>query len=117
MRTKAHRYSASVPSATFTTGTDVIGVTGDFEGGFVLATVKLSALIGAGQFITAQFAVDGVAQGPNVGFYQSGGFVNAVHVLPIRVPQGRHRISVLYTSSAGPAASSAADLNVAELNA
>jgi hypothetical protein len=117
MRTKAHRYSATVAAATFTNGTDCISLTGDFDGGYVLATVKVSALPGAGQSITAQFRVDGVDQVPNLGVFQSGSYVNLIHVATLRVPQGRHRIAVLFGSSVAPIAGCAADLSVAELNA
>jgi hypothetical protein len=117
VRTKAHRYSANVPAATFTNGTDVIGVTGDFEGGFVQATTQMSASPGAGQWISAQFRIDGVLQGPATGVWQTGTWLNLVHVVMLRVPPGRHRISVAFGSAVAPIANCAADLSVAELNA
>jgi hypothetical protein len=40
-----------------------------------------------------------------------------VHAVTVRVPQGRHRVSVLFLTNATPIASSMADLSVAELNA
>jgi hypothetical protein len=120
MRTKAHRYSASVASATFTAGTPVIGVTGDFDGGFVQANVMVGGLnLGAaGQWMTVQFLVDGVGQAPTTAIYQQAtGTATVVAAATLRVPQGRHRISVLWNSSAAPVASATAELSVAELNA
>jgi hypothetical protein len=117
MRTKTHRYSANVPAATFTNGTDVIGLTGDFDGGFVQANVHVFAVPGASQYISGQFKVDGVAQGPVAYAYQSASSASLVHAVTLRVPQGRHRISVLFGTPSAPIASSAADMSVAELNA
>jgi hypothetical protein len=117
MRTKAHRYSASVPASTFTTGTDVIGLTGDFDGGFVQASTVVFAVPGAGNWINAQFKLDGVLQGPTMYAYQSGGNVAISHTVTLRVPQGRHRIAVQFGTGGAPLPSSTADLSVAELNA
>jgi hypothetical protein len=119
MRTKAHRYGASVPSATFTNGTEIIGVTGDFEGGFVQANAYVFGVPGVGGYVGARFLVDGVTQGPLTSVYQSaaGGTAVVVHAMSLRIPQGRHRVSVLFNTNAAPLASSSAELSVAELNA
>jgi hypothetical protein len=117
MRSKAHRYSATVFAATFTTNTDVIGVTGDFDGGFVQANAVVTATGSAGIYVVAQFKVDGVAQGPQAALYWTAGNIVVIHAVTLRVPQGRHRISVLFTTNASPIASSSADMSVAELNA
>jgi hypothetical protein len=117
MRTKAHRYSAAVPASTFTSGTDVIGVTGDFDGGSVQANVQLIGAPAVGNYFIAQFKVDGVTQGPQASAYASGASLSLVHAATLRVPQGRHRISVLFQTSAAPIASCTAELSVAELNA
>jgi hypothetical protein len=117
MRTKAHRYSATVPAATFTSGTEVVGVTGDFDGGSVQANTVISTNLGVGQWMTAQFRIDGVSQGPNASIYQSGATASVVHAMILRVPQGRHRVSVYFVSSVAPVSSCSADLSVAELNA
>jgi multisubunit Na+/H+ antiporter MnhB subunit len=116
MRTKAHRYSATVPAATFTDGTDCIGITGDFDGGLVLATVVVAVNAGA-NWVGVRFKVDGVPQGPTQGNYQYGGSMCAIHAWTLRVPQGRHRISVYFGTTSPPIPSGAADLSVAELNA
>jgi hypothetical protein len=117
VRTKAHRYSATVPASTFTSNTDVIGVTGDFDGGFIQANVTVTAAGSAGIYITAQFKVDGVVQGPQAAMVWVTGNIVLVHAVTVRVPQGRHRVSVLFLTNATPIASSMADLSVAELNA
>lgn len=116
MRTKAHRYGMSA-SGTFTNGTDVVGVTGDFEGGFIQANAFVYGIPGAGQQMSAAFKIDGVTQGFGLAMTQSGSSLGFVHTTTLRIPQGRHRVSVYFTSSVAPLASCTADLNVAELNA
>jgi hypothetical protein len=116
MRTKAHRYGAVV-TGTFTNLTDVVGVTGDFEGGMVLASAIVAATPGVGQYITVAFAVDGAVQSQAMGGWQSGGSLQVAFTWLLRVPQGRHRISVRFGTSVAPIASSTAELSVAELNA
>lgn len=117
MRSKAHRYGAYIGAATFTHNTDVVGVTGDFEGGFVQASTFMNGVLAVGQYMGASFKVDGVVQGPQMAIYQSGSSVSVAYTTTLRVPQGRHRVSVLFQTNATPVANCAVDLSVAELNA
>lgn len=116
MRAKAHQYSTHV-QGTFTNGTDVIGITGDFDGGFVLACVALYANVGSGGYESAAFKVDGVVQGQGAALGQVSVVNTLTYTALLRVPQGRHRISVAFGTAAAPVASATADLSVAELPA
>lgn len=117
MRAKAHAYKAKVGPATFTSSTECIGLTGDFEGGLVLASVVVLANPGVGGWVSLNYAVDGVTQGLNPGAYQSGGSLQVAYTYLLRVPQGRHRINVYFGTSGTPIPSCQAELSVTELNA
>jgi hypothetical protein len=120
VRSKAHQYRAAITTgSTFASGTDCIGVTGDFDGGYVQANVSVTSVVGAGQWITLQFTLDGVAVSPaGPGAYQSGASVSLVLAEILRVPSGRHRIGARFSAGAAPsAASCTAQLSVAELPA
>lgn len=118
MRTKARRYQATLNSFTQPNGSDAIGITGDFEGGFVTATASLSTNVGAGGYVSAIFRVDGIPQGNSPAVWQNGANLSVVITEILRVPPGRHRISLQAgTGVSFPAGGTNAQMSVAELAA
>lgn len=118
MRSRAHRYKTSTSGTTFSSGAEAIGVTGDFEGGFVQANAQASCNVGVGQWMTMGFIVDGVQQGNGGAFYQSAASASLSISDSLRISQGRHRIGLKVSFSTPPAAgSNNAELSVTETGA
>jgi hypothetical protein len=101
-------------------GSEIVGVTGDFEGGWVQVNVSAMMTIGAGQWFTLNLQVDGANVTPAnyPGWYQSGGNVSGTLTATVRVPNGRHRIGARIAAGAAPVAGSGnAMIDVVELAA
>lgn len=116
MRSKYRRYQVTAASITLNAGSDQVGITADFEGGFVLVVASLSTNVGVGQWATTQVKVDGMVQGAGGAAWQPGQNLQVPTSEIVRVPQGRHRISLV--TSAGvpfPAGGSNIVFTVAEM--
>ena len=118
MRSKAaHVYKArSASNTTFASNTECVGVTGDFEGGFIQVHSYVACSIAQGAWFTATFYVDGVAMTMSQGVYQYGANFSYTMSDILRVPSGRHRIGIQFAASNPPAAGSCnASISVAEI--
>ena len=102
MRTKSSRWASSRGAFTFTPSMELVGITADFAGGFVrVDAIAQEVNPTATNWAALQVMVDGVSQGPARIVWQGTGQGNVQVSLnhSVRVPPGRHRVSVLLTSS------------------
>lgn len=107
MRTPRKNWSALRGAFVFSANNmEVLGISADFSGGFVIASGVVSAAApGAGGWVGLLFQVDGVNMGQtSLGNYQATGASNigVEQAVRLRVPQGRHRVSLLMTSGSAP---------------
>lgn len=106
MRVKPKRWSAFRSAFTYSANMDLVGITGDFTGGFVqVNAVAQEVNPTAGNWAALQILVDGVLQGALRIIWQATGQSNVQVSLShtVLVPQGRHRVSVQLSSSNGAA--------------
>lgn len=116
MRTKGRSYRTHLFTFTQPQGAGPVGITEDFNGGDVLAFASFSTNIGVNNYVSICFFVDGIAQGAQPSFWQSGGNLACPISEILSVPQGRHRISIYAASNvAFPAGGCNAVMSVAEL--
>ena len=98
MRSKYRRYQVTVASITLNqpNGSDQVGITADFEGGFVLAaSFTYQLMLVLEEWATIHVKVDGIAQGAVQQLANMDRILQVPNSEIVRVPQGRHRISLV----------------------
>lgn len=118
MRTKTKRYNKDVASATFGLGVEALGVSGQFEGGFVLVVGHIEFNTAVGQWSAAYLTLDGVNVSPGMGGWQSGGNFAIDLLKTVRISHGVHHLGILFNAGVAPVAASCTGfIDVVELNA